>query len=76
MALLNQLGTIKKNEMKHQFQLLISGFILTLSFSSISGQEAWLSTPESINQFRQQVEHIKPDSAKSVTLYQDYCIYQ
>ena len=53
-----------KNKMKHLFQLITTGFILILSFSNISAQEAWLSTPESINQFREQVEQIKPDSAK------------
>jgi len=32
--------------------------------SIMISQEAWLSTPESINQFREQVESIKPDSSK------------
>ena len=49
--------------MKYQFQLMITGFILILSFTNISAQDAWLSTTESINQFRKQVEQIKPDSS-------------
>ena len=43
-----------------------STFVLILIFSPsiILSQEAWLSTPESINQFREQVESIKPDTSK------------
>jgi acetyl esterase len=31
---------------------------------SIMAQEAWLSTPESINQFREQVESMRPDTSQ------------
>ena len=58
------LGTIKKYKMKYLFQLIITGLILTQSISNISAQEAWLSTQESVNQFREQVEQIKPDSSR------------
>ncbi len=50
--------------MKHLSQLIIIVLILALSNLDLSAQEAWLSTPESINQFREQVEQIKPDSSK------------
>ncbi|MEO1214097.1 MAG: alpha/beta hydrolase [Bacteroidota bacterium] len=45
---------------------LINLIILTVAFghSKVAAQEAWLSTPESINQFRKQVESIKPDSSQ------------
>lgn len=41
-------------------------FILLFIFgiSILKAQEAWLSTPESINQFREQVESIKPDKTQ------------
>ncbi|SRX74481.1 alpha/beta hydrolase [Aequorivita antarctica] len=41
-------------------------FILFLLFTPSMGisQEAWLSTPESINQFREQVESIRPDTTQ------------
>jgi acetyl esterase len=41
---------------------LIITFILTTTMSL--AQEAWLSTPESINQFREGVESIKPDTTR------------
>lgn len=41
---------------------LIITFILMPSISL--AQETWLSTPESINQFREQVESIKPDTTQ------------
>ena len=50
--------------MTYQFQLMITGVILSLNLSTISSQEAWLSNAESINQFREQVELIKPDSSR------------
>lgn len=43
---------------------MITGFILILSASNLSAQNAWLSTLESIKQFREQVEQIKPDSSR------------
>ena len=44
----------------------ISTFVLILIFSPsiILAQEAWLSTPESINHFREQVESIKSDTTQ------------
>ena len=44
----------------------ISTYVLFLIFtpSIIIAQEAWLSTPESINQFREQVESMKPDTSQ------------
>jgi acetyl esterase len=41
-------------------------FITLLFFSKsiLLAQEAWLSTPESINQFREQVESMKPDTTQ------------
>lgn len=44
----------------------ISTFVLILIFSPsiILAQEVWLSTPESINQFREQVESMKPDTSQ------------
>lgn len=44
----------------------LSTFIIFLCFtpSLLIGQEGWLSTPESINQFRAQVESMKPDSTQ------------
>jgi len=47
--------------MKNVVTLIII-FILTPSISL--SQEAWLSTPESINQFREQVESLKPDTTQ------------
>lgn len=41
---------------------LIITFILTTSLGR--AQEAWLSTPESVNQFREQVESFKPDTTQ------------
>jgi len=35
-----------------------------MHFSIIIAQEVWLSTPESINQFRKQVESCKPDTSR------------
>ena len=46
--------------MKESFLVLL----LIFTPAIIISQEAWLSTPESINQFREQVESIKPDSTK------------
>lgn len=47
-------------------QMKISTFALLLFFSPtiILAQEAWLSTPESINQFRLRVEAMRPDSSQ------------
>lgn len=44
----------------------ILSYILILIFtpSIIIAQEAWLSTPESINQFREFVESVKPDTSQ------------
>jgi acetyl esterase len=44
----------------------LSSLVLLLFFtpSIILAQEAWLSTPESINQFREQVESMGPDSSQ------------
>ena len=44
----------------------LSTFTLFLFFmpSLLIGQEGWLATPESINQFRAQVESINPDSTQ------------
>lgn len=50
--------------MKYLSQLILIVLIHILSILDLSAQEAWLSTPESINQFREQVERIKPDSSK------------
>jgi len=57
---MSTLGIIKTRQMK------ISIFVLILIFSPllIIGQEAWLSTPESINQFREQVESMNPDTSQ------------
>ena len=64
------LGTIKKYKMKFLSLSVITALIFTLSILDISAQVAWLSTPESINQFREQVEQIKPDSSKfEVNIY-------
>ena len=46
--------------MKESFLVLL----LIFTPAIIISQEAWFSTPESINQFREQVESIKPDSSK------------
>lgn len=63
-------GKIKTRPMK------IAMFVLLLIFSPllISAQEAWLSTPESINHFREQVESIKPDTSKFDLLVSDRTI--
>ncbi len=50
--------------MKYLYPLVITVLIFTLNTLDVSAQVAWLSTPESINQFREQVERIKPDSSK------------
>lgn len=50
--------------MKFFYQLLITGLIFSLSIVDVSAQGTWLSTPESVNQFREQVEQIKPDSSR------------
>jgi len=44
----------------------ILSYILILIFtpSIMIAQEAWLSTPESINQFREFVESVKPDTSQ------------
>lgn len=56
--------------MKYLSLLVITVLIFTLSILEVSAQVAWLSTPESINQFREQVEQIKPDSSKfEVNIY-------
>jgi acetyl esterase len=46
-------------------------FFLTIMSSMVFGQEAWLSTPESINQFRAQVERIKPATSQFDVLITD-----
>ncbi|MEB2782352.1 alpha/beta hydrolase [Algoriphagus sp. C2-6-M1] len=50
--------------MKYLPLLILIVLILILSILDVSAQVEWLSTPESINQFREQVERIKPDSSK------------
>ena len=50
--------------MNYLISIIIIEIILLSSFQSISAQEAWLSTPESIEQFRKQVEKIKPEHSK------------
>lgn len=56
--------------MKYLTLLIITALIFTLNILDVSAQVAWLSTPESINQFREQVEQIKPDSSKfEVNIY-------
>jgi acetyl esterase len=44
----------------------LSSFVIFLIFTPliVTAQEAWLSTPESINQFREQVESIGPDTSQ------------
>ena len=58
--MLRPVGIIKTRHMK------LSTFVLFLIFtpSILISQEAWLSTPESINQFREQVESMKPDTSQ------------
>lgn len=50
--------------------------VLLLLFlpSILFAQEAWLSTPESINQFREQVESIKPDTSQFDLMVSDKTI--
>lgn len=50
--------------MKYLSPLILIVLILILSILDVTAQVEWLSTPESINQFREQVERIKPDSSK------------
>lgn len=50
--------------MKYLSPLILIVLILIVSILDVSAQVEWLSTPESINQFREQVERIKPDSSK------------
>lgn len=50
--------------MKYLSPLILIVLIIILSILDVSAQVEWLSTPESINQFREQVERIKPDSSK------------
>ncbi|WP_445734387.1 alpha/beta hydrolase [Mariniflexile sp.] len=47
-------------------KICVPAFIALLLFTPLMGisQEAWLSTPESINQFREQVESIRPDTTQ------------
>lgn len=49
--------------MKNIFSLPVLLLTLNMSISEVLAQEAWLSTPESINQFRERVES-KPDSSR------------
>lgn len=53
--------------------ITITLFLLSLP-SILFGQEAWLSTPESINQFRAQVERIKPATSQFDVLITDQSI--
>ena len=54
----------------------IVAFILFLIFNiaKIEAQSAWLSTPESINQFRAQVESMKPDTTQFEVIVSDKTI--
>ena len=54
------LGITKTRHMK--FSTFILFLIITPSI--IIAQEAWLSTPESITQFREQVESMKPETSQ------------
>ena len=44
-------------------RLTLMSFLI-LSITTIEAQDAWLSTPESVNQFREQVESMKPDTTQ------------
>jgi acetyl esterase len=58
------ISTLIKFNLKYLSTIILIVFILILSILDVSAQVEWLSTPESINQFREQVERIKPDSSK------------
>lgn len=57
---------IFKNRLIETKKIIAPTFIIFLLFIPLKGisQEAWLSTPESINQFREQVESIRPNSTQ------------
>ena len=62
------LHTADSQNVRHNYNqtMKFSGFALFLIFtpSIIIAQDAWLSTPESINQFREQVESMRPDTSQ------------
>ncbi len=55
------IGTAKKNKYMKSAVLILC---LIFNYSIVTAQEAWLSTPESIAQFRAQVESIKPNATQ------------
>jgi acetyl esterase len=54
--------------------ILLSSVLLLAMPSMLFAQDAWLSTPESINQFRAQVERIKPATSQFDVLINDQAI--
>ena len=58
---IHQTFNINKNK---PMKASILALLLILTPSLLISQEAWLSTPESIDQFREQVESLNPDASK------------